>query len=229
MRFNVRHLLSIAVLGLAVGVSGCGTTGDTRTGTTETVRAAQATLNNFQNDPEMRWFRENLGKARAVIISPRVTRAGFVFGGSGGEALVLARDSATGGWAGPAFYNMGAGSVGFQFGVDVSEMIVLVMSEKALDSLMSSSLNLGADVSVAAGPVGMGAATNVQADMVSFARSRGAYAGLNIEGAVISPDPNANQAFYGTPATPADILVRRTVDNPAALPLQQSLSRTPTR
>ena len=111
---------------------------------------AEATLANFQNDPEMRWFRDNLKNARAVVISPRVTRAGLVVGGSGGEALVLARDS-SGRWVGPAFYNMGAGSVGLQIGVDVSEVVIVVMSDKALDALLSRSVGLGGDASIAAG------------------------------------------------------------------------------
>jgi lipid-binding SYLF domain-containing protein len=222
MQSSTRHLLSFALFGVVVATAGCGTTPETRSDTTQQVRTAQATLANFQNDPEMRWFRDNVNKARAVIISPRVTRAGFIFGGSGGEALVLARDKG-GRWDGPAFYNMGAGSVGFQIGVDVSEVVILVMSDKALDALLSSSLKLGGDASIAAGPVGVGASSTANTDMVSFARSKGAYAGVSFEGAVISPDAGANSAFYGKPVSPADILVRGSARNADAAPLQQSL------
>src|SRR5690606_25890318 len=116
----------------------------------------QATLDNFQRDPEMTWFRDNVKQARAVIISPRVTRAGLVFGGSGGEAVVLARDPARGGWSAPAFYNIGAGSVGFQFGLDVSEVVMLVMTDRAFNALLSPTFRIGADASIAAGPVGVG-------------------------------------------------------------------------
>ncbi len=222
MQSKTRYLLTVAAFGIALLV-GCATP-ETRSDTTQQVRTAEATLANFRNDPEMRWFRDNLKNARAVVISPRVTRAGFVFGGSGGEALVLARNQ-SGSWAGPAFYKMGAGSVGFQIGVEVSEVVVLVMSEKALDALLSRSFRLGGDASIAAGPVGIGAASNVTADMVSFARSKGAYAGLSLDGAVISPDAGANSAFYGKPASPVDILVRGNVGNPAAASLQQSLGQ----
>ena len=124
---------------------------------------------------------------------------------------------------GPAFYKMGAGSVGFQIGGDVSEVIILVMSEKALDALLSPSFKLGADASIAAGPVGAGTSSNVTADLVSFARSKGAYAGLSLEGAVIRPDNEANRVFYGRAASPVDILVRGAVNNRAAEPLQESL------
>ena len=222
MRSNIKRLLSIAACTFVVALSGCSTTPDTRSETAERVRAAQETLTNFRNDPEMRWFKDHFKNARAVLISPRITRAGFVFGGSGGEALVLARDKG-GRWVGPAFYNMGAGSVGFQIGVDVSEVVILVMSEKALNALLSSSFKVGGDASIAAGPVGMGAASDVTTDMVSFARSKGVYAGLSLEGTVIRPDEGANSAFYGTSASAVDILVRGTVSNPSAAALQQSV------
>ena len=176
MQCGAKLLSSIGACAFVVTLAGCGTTPETRSDTTQQMRTAQATLDDFRNDPDMRWFREHLKDAKAVIISPRVTQAGFVFGGSGGEALVLARND-TGRWVGPAFYNIGAGSVGFQIGVDVSKVIVLVMTEKALNALLSPSFRLGGDASVAAGPVGAGAASSVTADMVSFARSKGVYAG----------------------------------------------------
>ncbi len=216
--FNCMLLIMVAALG------GCATTPETRSGTEQEVRDAQATLTNFQNDPEMRWFKDHIKDAKAVIISPRITRAGFVFGGSGGRAMVLARDGRGARWVGPAFYNMGAGSVGFQIGVDVSEVVILVMSDKGRNALLSPRFSLGADASVAAGPVGVGTASSVTEDLVSFARSKGAYAGLSLSGAVIRPDADANEAYYGKPASPVDILVRKNVDNPSSAPLRQSLA-----
>ena len=224
MQSTIRHAVTFAVFCAVAGLAGCGTTTPTRSDTTEQVVRAQQTIANFANDPEMKWFRENLNKARAVIISPRVTRAAFVFGGSGGEALVLARDK-SGRWIGPAFYNLAAGGVGFQLGVDVSEVVILVMSEQALNGLLSRSFKLGGDATITAGPVGVGAAATVTADMVSFARSKGAYVGVSLDGTVLAPDDAANQAFYGKPVTPVDILVRATVKNPDAAPLQQALAR----
>lgn len=222
MHPSFKYSLSFALCSFVLAVAGCSTTPDTRPEMTTQVKAAQETLANFHNDPEMRWFRDHMKNARAILISPRITRAGFVFGGSGGDALVLARDK-SGRWVGPAFYNMGAGSVGFQIGVDVSEVVILVMSEKALNALLSSSFKLGGDASIAAGPVGIGAASDVTTDMVSFARSKGVYAGLSLEGTVIKPDEGANSAFYGKPVSPVDILVRGDVSNPSAASLQQSV------
>jgi lipid-binding SYLF domain-containing protein len=216
---GVRWLIALA----AVVLAGCVTTPDTRSGTETEVQRAQATLRDFRNDPNMTWFREHFRDARAIVISPGITRAGFVFGGSGGEAIVLARSG--GQWVGPAFYNMGAGSVGFQIGVDVSEVVIMVMSDKGVNALLSPKFTLGADASVAAGPVGTGAASNVTADFVAFARSKGVYAGISLGGAVIAPDDRANAAFYGRPASPVDILVRHNVDSPAAQPLRQQLTQ----
>jgi lipid-binding SYLF domain-containing protein len=147
-------------------------------------------------------------------------------GGSGGDALVLARDAKTGAWSGPAFYNMGTGSFGLQAGVDFSEVVILVMNEKALDALMSRSMTMGGDASVAAGPVGVGASAPIAADMVSFSRSKGVYAGVSLEGAVVSPDNNANSAYYGQAISPSDILIRHSVSNPASASLHQALARS---
>jgi lipid-binding SYLF domain-containing protein len=209
-------LTALALLG------GCATP-DTRPAAENEVRRAEATLQDFRNDPDMTWFRDHFKDARAILIAPNVTRAGFVFGGSGGQGIVLARQG--GQWVGPAFYKMGAGSVGFQIGVDVSEVVVMVMSEKGVNALLSPKFTLGADASIAAGPVGAGAASSVTADFVSFARSKGVYAGVSLGGAVITPDDGGNAAFYGRPASPVDILVRRNVNSPAAQPLRQQLTQ----
>jgi lipid-binding SYLF domain-containing protein len=214
-----------AVVGvcLSVVLAGCATKA-TRVDTQAAVREAQATLINFHKDPEMKWFRENVKRARAIVISPRIWKAGFVFGGSGGPALALARADDKQDWAGPAFYRIVAGTVGFQAGAEKSEMIALVMTDKALNALLSASFKLGADLSVAVGPVGAGAAAPVNADMVVFSRSKGLYGGVNLEGSVLSIDDRANEAYYGRPVTPVDILIKRSVSNPDAAPLLKTVS-----
>src|SRR5437870_7958818 len=106
-------------------------------------------------------LQQNFGRATAVMIAPEVVKAGFIFGGSGGRAVTVARDEKTGKWAGPAFYTMATASVGFQAGVSVSEVVSLVMTEKCLNSLLGPSDKQGGDASVAAGPIGDGAKTDV--------------------------------------------------------------------
>jgi len=209
---------------VVAALAGCATP-DTRSGTATELSRAQATLQDFRNDPDMTWFRNHVKDARAIIISPNITRASFVFGGSGGEAVVYSRERPGAPWVGPAFYNMGAGSVGFQFGVDVSQVVVLVMSDRGANALLSPKFTLGGDVSIAVGPVGAGAASSVTADFVSFARAKGLYAGVSLGGAVINPDYGANAAYYGRAASPVDILVRHAVTNPNGRPISEMLGQ----
>src|SRR5439155_11461996 len=129
------------------------------------------------------------------------------FGGAGGRAVLFAR-GAQGRWTGPAFYDIAAASVGFQAGVSVSETITLVMTERGLNSLLASSAKLGGDASIAAGPIGAGANADVTTDFVAFARSKGVYGGLNLDGTVIHVADNWNRAYYGRDTQPPDILVR---------------------
>src|SRR5499427_292371 len=110
---------------------------------TRLVSEARITLLNFMRDPNQTWIQQNLSSARGVLISPRILRAGFIVGGSGGRAVLVVRDGRT--WAGPAFYDLVTASVGFQAGVDVSEAVIVVMTEKGLNSLISSSFKLGGD------------------------------------------------------------------------------------
>jgi lipid-binding SYLF domain-containing protein len=172
------------------------------------VSASEATLSNFLRDPEMKWLQQNFGRAKAVLIAPEIVKAGFIFGGSGGRALLVAKDPKSGKWAGPVFYNMATASVGFQAGVSVSENITLVMTDKGFNSLLATSVKLGGDASVAAGPVGAGAKSDIVADLIAFSRAKGVYGGLNLDGTVVTANDEWNQAFYGKKVLPPDILVR---------------------
>jgi lipid-binding SYLF domain-containing protein len=172
----------------------------------------------------MEAFRSRVKSAKAVIIVPSLTRAALVVGGSGGDAVVLARDKTGNTWTEPAFHRVASGSLGMQLGVDVSEVVMLVMTDKALDALLSRDLVLGGDASFAVGGMGIGGSGSVTADIVSYARSKGAYAGLSLEGAAIKPDVAANEDYYGRPVSAVDVLVRREVWNPVSAPLQRSLA-----
>jgi SH3 domain-containing YSC84-like protein 1 len=180
------------------------------------VNDADRTFQNFLRDPDMTWLHENVGRAKGVLIAPQVAKAGFIFGGSGGRAVLIVHDSRTGKWAGPAFYTLATASVGFQAGISVSEMLTLIMTDKALNSLLSDSVKLGPDASIAAGPVGAGAKADVVTDMVSFSRSKGVYGGLNLDGTVVAISKDWNQAFYGKPVDAPDILVRMTAHSKGA-------------
>jgi lipid-binding SYLF domain-containing protein len=217
---------SLAVC-LCLLLAACAT--PTQEDTHASVKAAEATFTRFVRDPDMRWMQENLPKARGVMICPRILQAGFVFGGSGGRCVVVALRGTTSGWSGPAFYRIATGSFGLQAGAQESEMVVLVMTEKALTTMLTTSFKLGGDVSLAAGPIGAGAGAPITADMVSFVRSRGLYGGINVDGSVITVDDNANQAFYGRQVTPVDILVKGSARSAMDDSLTRAISRAASR
>ena len=189
------------------------------------VNAADTTFSNFMRDPDMTWLHQKIGRAKGVLIAPEVVKAGFIFGGSGGRAVLVVRDSKSGKWVGPAFYTLATASVGFQAGVAVSEMLTLVMTEKALNSLLSDSVKLGPDASIAAGPVGAGAKADVVTDLVSYSRSKGVYGGINLDGTVVAVSKDWNQGFYQKPVSAPDILVRMTARNKGADKLIADVSR----
>jgi lipid-binding SYLF domain-containing protein len=179
------------------------------------VDQADATLRNFMRDPQMTWLHDNIGKAKAVLVAPEVVKAGFNFGGSGGRAVLIARDG-KGHFVGPAFYTLATASVGFQAGVAVSEVVTLVMTDRGMRSLLATSVKLGGDIGIAAGPVGAGASGEVISDLVSFSRSKGVYGGLNLDGTAVTVSDDWNRAYYGKSVQPSDILVSGTARNKGA-------------
>jgi SH3 domain-containing YSC84-like protein 1 len=202
-------LVSILVAGSGVALA--------QTEQQNLVNSAATTLSNFLRDPDMTWLQQNIGRAKAVMIAPQVAKAGFIFGGSGGRAVVLARDAKTGKWVGPAFYTMATASVGFQAGISVSEAVTLVMTDKGFNTLLATSVKLGGDASVAAGPVGAGAKSDVVADFITFSRAKGIYGGLNLDGTVITSSNDWDELYYQKkPLLAPDILVRMSVHSKGA-------------
>jgi lipid-binding SYLF domain-containing protein len=187
------------------------------------VDKARITVTQIANDKDFVTVKSALANAKAVLIFPQVLKAGFVLGGSGGSGVLLVRDANTGDWVGPAFYTMGSGSIGFQAGASSAEILMMVNSQKALDSLFTNKLKLGGDASVAAGPKGVGTGASVTADFVVYSRAKGAYAGMSVEGSVLDVRQKLNTGYYGKAATPVDILVKKDVHNPAAASLQSTL------
>ncbi len=182
------------------------------------VDKARVTFNEFMRDPNFTWLHENLDRAKGVLIFPQVLKGGFILGGSGGTGVLLVRDEKTGDWSQPAFYTIGSVTFGLQIGGEAAEVVMLAMSQKAVDSLLKSSFKLGGDVSVALGPFGAGAKANVDvpsvtADFISFAKSKGLYAGLNLEGAVVAVRDSLNKAYYGKDVRPVDIIASKDVSN----------------
>lgn len=189
------------------------------------VEKAQITFNSFMRDKEYSWMHQNFAKAKAVLIYPQVLKAGFILGGSGGTGVLVMRDRDRNDWTDPAFYTLGSVTFGLQIGGEAAEVVMLVMTQKALDTLFSNTMKLGPDASIAAGPVGTGGKVNIAADFISFARSKGAYAGINLEGSVLDVRDSLNKAYYGKAVRPIDILVKRAVSNPGAKGLREDLMK----
>src|ERR687893_1959808 len=146
--------------------------------------------------------RELLDRAEAVAVFPGMLKAGFVVGGRGGSGLISRR--VTGGWSAPAFFKMGGASIGAQIGAAKTDLVLLFMNEDALKGLLEDKLEMGGEASAAAGPVGRtaSATTNLTLDagILSYSRSKGLFAGLELKGAVVNPDNKLNEALYGKKA-----------------------------
>ena len=194
------------------------------------VDKAWVTFKDFMRDPNYSWLQENLNQAKAVLIFPQVLKGGFIWGGSGGTGVLVVRDGKTCDWSQPAFYTIGSVTFGLQIGGESTEVVMIAMTQKAVDSLLTSSFKLGGDTSVAVGPVGGGVKANadvpnVMADFISFAKSKGLYAGMNLEGSVVGVRDSLNQAYYGKDVRPVDILVKKDVSNHGSAELRAALKR----
>src|SRR5438128_9595810 len=147
-----------------------------------------------------------LDRAEAVAVFPGVIKAGFIVGGRGGSGVISRR--VAGGWSAPAFFDLGGGSIGLQIGVASTDYILLFMNEHAVDSVFSDKFEIGGEGSAAAGPVGRSASAStdvkLNAQILSYSRSKGAFAGLELKGVVIKPDNDDNTQVYGM--TARDIL-----------------------
>jgi len=192
------------------------------------VDEARISVDTFAGDPDMEWFRKYLKDARGVLIVPDLYKGAWFLGGSGGRGVLLLKEGKTGTWSGPAFYTLGSVSFGLQFGGQKSEAIILVMTQKGIESLKKTSVKLGGEASIAAGPVGMGAqaatAPSLKVDYIVFARTKGAFFGVSLDGAVIDVNSEWNRAYYGKPVTPTDILESDEITNPDAAELRAAVA-----
>ncbi len=192
------------------------------------VENARMTFDNFLTAPEMDAFRKLLKQAKGVFIAPQVLKGAFILGVSGGSGVMVAKTEDNSSWNGPAFYTIGELSYGLQMGGEASQVVLLAMTDRGVTAFLSNNVKLGADIGVAAGPVGAGAAAataNLSADIISFSRSKGAFGGIALNGAVVAVRGALNQAYYGKKVTPTDILVRKEVTNNQAAGLLAAIRK----
>ena len=163
------------------------------------IEAAGTVLDEIQAAPDKGIPQEVLGSADCVAVVPSLLNGGFVFGGRYGKGVASCRTEK--GWSAPAFFTIGGGSFGLQIGGQATDLVMLIMNKGGMDNLLSSQFKLGADASAAAGPVGRHAAADtdwkMRAQVLTYSRSRGLFAGLELSGAVIKQDKDSTREFYG--------------------------------
>jgi lipid-binding SYLF domain-containing protein len=212
----MRHLLAIV---LAVCLSG---PLSAQAGEKEIQRAtdAVAVLDEIMRAPDQAIPEHLLGKAHAVAVIPSVVKAGFVIGGRSGKGLIAVRGE-DGTWSNPSFVKLTGGSIGFQAGVQATDVVLVFRSQRGVDSIVNGKFTLGADAAVAAGPVGRTATAStdgqLKAEIYSYSRARGLFAGVALDGAVIAIDHRANQSVYGRNTTPRAIFEGRIGSAPTAI------------
>jgi lipid-binding SYLF domain-containing protein len=166
-----------------------------------------------------------LRRSKGALVCPRIFKAGFIIGGSGGGCVLVARGPS--GWTNPAFYTIGSGSFGLQAGVQDSEVVFMILTERGLRAILESQFKFGADASIAVATVGAGVEGSttaaLRADIVAFAKTRGLFAGISLQGSIISSDSGWNQAYYGRPLAAQQIVLQGEGNNPGAQPLREML------
>lgn len=225
MRFVLKRIICVALIALFGGFvvrAQQADEKDLREAQTRARDAAKA-FNEIMRNSDKAIPRELLDRAEAVAVFPGVLKAAFIFGGRGGEGLISRRT--TDGWSAPAFFKLGGGSFGLQIGADKTDYIMLFVNDGALKGLLEDKFEIGADAGIAAGPIGReaSAATNATLDggIVSYSRSKGAFAGVALKGSRIAPNNEVNRAIYGKTAKE---ILSRDVD----LPLPDTVKAFPT-
>ncbi len=170
-----------------------------------------------------------LDKAECVVVVPGMKKAGFIVGGSFGRGAISCRGKDKASWGAPAMVELGGGSVGFQIGASATDVVMLVMNRSGIESLLKSKFTLGGDASVAGGPVGRSSTAETDAAMkakiLSYSRSRGAFAGVSLTGMTLNQDEGANKAVYGKQLDSEQILGGAVTTPAGAKPLMQVLTK----
>jgi SH3 domain-containing YSC84-like protein 1 len=190
-----------------------------------TVDGARKVLNDLRHDKAFGNAAQLMRQAKAVFIVPKLIKGGFIVGGEGGNGVLLVQRR--GGWSAPGFYAIGAGSFGLQAGLEQSEMIMLIMTQKGLEGVLRDNFKIGAQAGISVVTLGSGVEGAIGGaslpDVVVWSSSTGLYGGLTVDGSVIRAEPNQDQEFYGRPVTPRDVLFG-SVDSPRVAALRRELS-----
>jgi SH3 domain-containing YSC84-like protein 1 len=222
-----RRLIAIVgctLLGLA------GTPVEAQTdGQQRVVERARLALDSFLDDPNFDYMRVYVQNAYAVLVVPEVLKGGFFFGAEYGVGVLLVRDPQSGDWGQPAFYSVYGGSFGFQIGGSISDTVFTVMNEGAVDKLIANKVKFGGDMEIAVGRVGAGVGAGVTTqfgeDIYVFSKSKGLFGGMTLDGTVVAPKHDWNEAYYGRPVDPMKIVRQPAASRTEVAALHDALSR----
>jgi len=215
-------VLVLIVLGLAISAAA-----DDQSKAADRVQAAADVLNAIQAAPDQGIPEEVLGSAECVAVVPSMLKGGFIFGARYGKGIASCRTPK--GWSAPAFFSVKGGSFGLQIGGQAVDLVMLIMNQNGMRNMLSSKFKLGADASVAAGPVGRHAAADtdwkMRAQVLSYSRARGIFAGLELNGAVIAQDKDSTREFYGHMVSTKASLQGEAEAPKAAYPFLETLAK----
>jgi len=215
MATNIRRVFAVAAVSMQTCVS---LAADVPADQQERLVEAATVLKEIRATPDSDVPASLWNKASCVIVVPGLKKAAFVFGGEYGKGLMSCRRGTD--WSAPVFMRVEKGSWGAQIGAQSIDLVLLVMNDKGVQKLLGNKVTLGAEASVAAGPVGRDAraATDaqMQAEILSYSRTQGLFAGINLSGGTLRPDADDNAEVYGTGVTPKDVLAGGRVKTPAA-------------
>jgi lipid-binding SYLF domain-containing protein len=221
------RLMAMCLFGTMVVVSATPTPAADIMEQQQLVDKAKMTLEAFASDPSVGGaIREMKGGAKGLFIMPQFVRGALVFGGAGGSGVLIVRDEKSKKWSEPVFYTIGSASFGLQIGADVSEMIFVVRTQKGLEEFYHNDFKLGADASMAVGPIGEGAsAKGISADLVAYAKKKGAFVGISVDGSMVAVSDDSNHAYYGKALRPTDIVLKQAGSNPKSADLRNAAAK----
>jgi lipid-binding SYLF domain-containing protein len=191
--------------------------------------AADEVLGEIMSAPDKGIPQDLLDKSQCIVIVPGLKKGAFIVGGKYGRGFILCRNESGSGWSAPAGVIVEGGSLGFQIGGQETDAVMLVMSKTGADKLLSSKFTLGGDASVAAGPVGRTSSADtdlkMRAEILTYSRARGVFAGVSLNGATLRPDKDSNRELYGGELSNQQIVMGKTAPPAAASELRSHLSR----
>jgi SH3 domain-containing YSC84-like protein 1 len=200
----------ITILAIAGSISPAALAADREVKVDDRLDASADTLTDMMRAADKGIPQDLLDKAHCVIVVPGMKKAGFIFGAKYGRGFASCRRSGGSGWSAPAGMRVEGGSVGFQIGASETDVVLLVMNDRGMKHLLSDKFTLGGDATAAAGPIGRDASAQtdamMNAEMLSYSRARGLFAGISLEGATLRPDEETNRELYGHDASNREIL-----------------------